>query len=290
MNRCILYLNDEMSDSDKVFGHYSLSHGLHSIFNPDDDQPSATPIFNSERNQLNFSMFSYNPNSRGCGLYLNMPSRINIGNFVVNCHTSCIIVQENNIFKARTFEIYGESEIHANFRRIEVDDLVFASEKGLLQLNSFQISKTAKISLSNGDVILQSENDILLDWQNEQQTFCFASANVKHQSIQDCALAEDATTSKNSNLTTCKGKTTICSNANCGPMPTIQVTQKLGNLYANRLNNAYEDIEYVNDYKTSKGAIYNSGAAFEPNAKSAIDNVRSNAIDDQTDLIFILEM
>ena len=290
MNRCLLYLNEQMQDNDEVFGYYYLSYGLGAIFNSDEQQPSFSSNFDSNKNELNISVLSYNQNTRSCNIHLHMPSAINVANLAVVCHTSCLIVQEYNVLKAQSLEINAESEINANFRRIEVGQLLFAAEKGLLQVNSFLIKNKANINLTNGDVILQSENDILLDWQNEQQTFCFASPSVKHQSIQDCALAEDPTTASKSTLTTCKGKTSICSNPTCGQMPTIAITQKVGNLYANRITNPYEDINYVKNYQISNGAIYTQGVSFEPNSMSAINTAREKAAESDTDQIFILEM
>ena len=60
--------------------------------------------------------------------------------------------------KAKLLEICAESEVNANLRRIEEDQLLFVEEKGVLQVNSFLITNQANINLTNGDFRLQSEN------------------------------------------------------------------------------------------------------------------------------------
>ena len=285
MDKCLLYLNQK-TQNNTIEGSYALSYNLMALIDSTLQQSTFNTIL--DQNQLNISAISSSENDKTCSLYLNIPP---ISNFTIKCFSSCYIIQEYNNVEAKTFSLTSEGYFYSNFRRIEVDDFAFHSEKGVLQLNSFLINKKASIDLKYGDIVLQSEKDLQINWKNEQQTFCFASPFVEHQDINDCALAEDKATSDKANLTTCNGKTTVCATKTCdGAMPTLEISQSLGNLYINRVDDPFQDIEYMPDYQTSNGLIYTNGVAFEPNVIGGIDEIKKESQESGADQIFIIEM
>ena len=289
MNQCLLYLN-EIPQNGSITGSHSISFDLSDLTNTSLVQSSFQSNWDSELKNLNISIISFNENVKSCNLHLNLPPNL-VSTFSIKCEENCYIIQEHHSLQVEKLKIKAKHDIHTNFRRIEVDELNFQADLGVLQLNSFQINKKAHILINNGDIILQSEKDLLLNWKNQQQTFCFASPFVNHESILDCAIADNEETAPNSELTTCKGKTTICASKTCEEnMPTLNISQSVGNLYVNRINEPYKDIEYVEDYQTSKGLIYTKGVSFDPIAIAGIDAVKEEASESGTDQIFIVDI
>ena len=294
LTRCIMYLNQEPKDGE-VWGNYAVSFSLMALFNETLEQSAALFNYDSELKQLNISVTSVKNNIKSCHLNLNLPSKL-IGNLHVECVEKCYINQEYNTVEVDNFEIISEDDVYTNFRRISSKKLSMTADKGILQLNSFLIATSASINLNYGDVILQSESDIELNWKNQQQAFCFAAPSVANTpaELTDCAVSGIPGTADNSEKTTCGGKTLICETEGCTALTIFNVNQLIGNLYVNRVNEPFKDLEYQYDGKIQmnivKGAIYDSGPALEPFLLAGLKDMKAQATDVATDSIFILQL
>ena len=291
LTRCLLVLNENPQDS-LIYGSYYVTFSLSAIFNETLEQSAALFNYDEIKDEYNISVTSIKENMKSCHLYLNIPSNL-INNLRVECFDKCYITQEYHTIQLNSFEMTSDDDIYTNFRRIEANILNYTANRGILQLNSFKISEKAKIDMFYGDVILQSEEDIKLDWQNSQQTFCFASpAAINHDAISSCYIAGNDATKENAGNPKCQGQTNICLTENCAAsMPSFTITQLYGNLYVNRLTAPFIDIEYEKlGYQILSGGIYEQGVAFEPTILAGIEEMKKKADEMKTDAIFIIQM
>ena len=303
LTRCTFEMS-ESQNPEQISGYSYLTYSLGSFYEStvgesnNSTQSSYLINYNESTKELNISMFSMKENSKSCYLLLNIPKNI-IKDINVQCNEKCFIIQEDHIVKTENLNIISDGIVFANFHNVEVENLQFSVFQGGLQLNNFLLGKSADIDLYYGDIVLQSNQDLNVNWKNDQQTFCFASPAVNHQAISHCQISGNSSSksktkneSKNSS-DSCQGQTLICLDENnCSPQKaaSIKTSQLLGNLYINRLDQPYIDIDYVNNILVSKGAIYDEGISFEPYIKEKIQELKEQAMETATDSVFILEI
>ena len=122
-------------------------------------------------------------------LYIEKSNRLNQLEIDCDAYTNCILVQDSSQFMAIQI-IIQNGNIFSNFKNVISNHLTYKSIKGLLQLNKFNI-QSANININYGDIFLQSTNDLILYWTNQQQTFCFASPFFNHLNINNCYIANN---------------------------------------------------------------------------------------------------
>lgn len=300
LTRCIF----EMSENDnpeEIRGYTYITYSLGSFYastvgESNNSTQSAYMIdYNEITKELNISMFSMKENSKSCYLLLSIP-KSSVTDINVQCNEKCFIIQEDHTVRTENLNIISNGIVFANFHNIEIENFKYSVFQGGLQLNKFLLGNSAEIELNYGDIVLQSNQNLNVDWSNEQQTFCFASPIVTHQAISYCQISGNSSSKKNESANSsdsCQGKTLICLDRNdCSSekAASIKTYQLFGNLFINRLNQPYIDIDYVNDVVISKGEIYDKGISFEPYIKEKIIELKEQALETATDSVFILEI
>ena len=289
MTRCMLILN-EKPENFLIKGSFYVTLSISALYNETLSQSSSEISYDEDLNELNISVISVKDNMKSCHLYVNLPEKY-VETLTIQCFERCFITQEFNEVSVGNLRMFSDEDIYTNFRRISANELVFSADKGILQINSFQISSKAEINLNYGDIILQSESDIQLNWENAQKAYCFASPFITHETLESCETSNDTDANTDKNLKICQGKSLICISETCLPNNAVLSTrQLLGNLYVNRIETPFIDIEYTENYTVSKGDIYSQGVSFEPFVLAGVEKAQEKAKETNTDAIFIVEL
>lgn len=128
---------------------------------------------------------------RYCSIKLYVKEGTPLDSLKITC-PNCNITQDNSF----QLEINGELSItgdvvHANFRNIKANSLMYDAITGHLQLNNIDISADSSINMKNeGDIIIQSTNDFKMDVQTNTQAFCFYGPLVTDDSSTNCAIGK----------------------------------------------------------------------------------------------------
>lgn len=285
LTKCLLSLNTVQREGE-VFGSYYVTYSLSALLNETLSQSAFTSFFNESINELNLSIISVKNNIKSCRLSLSLPNTL-IEALTIQCFGKCYITQEYNTVSASHISLISNDDIYTNIRRIETNTFNFKANQGILQLNSFLVKETGVISLNYGDIILLSERDLRLDWTNHQKAFCFAGPSISHKSLTDNCYNDN-----NNDPNPCIGSSFLCESPNCSPISSLKIAQTLGNLYINRIENPFIDLDYnyKGKYEVSKGVIYDKGVSFEPFVLASIEEMKASANEMQTDSIYILQL
>ena len=187
LKNCLVSIHDFDSKSN-IKIHYKYNMKIDPYINSEIEQTYAK--FEKLNSDINIKIFSELTNLYYCKVDIYVEKSIILNKLQLNseAYSKCIIVQDSSQFSASLLTIQN-GNIFSNFRNVVADTFYYKTSKGNLQLNKFKF-RIATIDINYGDIFLQSSNDLILNWKNEQQTFCFSAPYISHQNIQDCYIAE----------------------------------------------------------------------------------------------------
>ena len=189
LKNCMLVVED-YDDPVNILVKYMYYYKIDPFINPEVTQTSAK--FSLSQSTLNIKVYSELSDIE-CKIQILAHKSFDPLQFKLNCqpYSTCLMIQESEQFSAQEMTIQN-GNIYANFKNLVVNSFNFQTTKGNLQLHRFNIG-FAKIELTYGDIFLQnSDQDLSVNWQNQQQAFCFSAPFITHSTIQDCYIAEQS--------------------------------------------------------------------------------------------------
>ena len=190
IKNCMVVIND-YEDPKNLLVKYLFYYKIDPYINSEITQTSAK--FSLDNNNLNIKVYS-ELSELECKIQIFASKNFNPTKFQFNCQQSstCLLIQDSQQFSTKEMFVQN-GNIYANFRNLIANSLQFQTTKGHLQFNKFTIG-LARIELTYGDIFLQSsEQDLSLNWKNQQQAFCFSAPFITHMTMQDCFIAEQST-------------------------------------------------------------------------------------------------
>ena len=111
-----------------------------------------------------------------------------INNFEFNCinDASCVVVSYcQNLHITNLTKVTGYN-LNLNVLSIKTAAIEFSTESGLAQFNHFSISQDSTISLSSGNIILQSVNSFVVDWTSGVPSYCISAPLLNNYNVTGC--------------------------------------------------------------------------------------------------------
>ena len=279
LDNCTLLISDHADPyiENPIYTVYRVPQEL----KVDQDQARISMDMNSD--PQTFSV-SNGLGDRYCWVELFVKKGTQLQSLEINC-PSCNIVQNTSF----PFEVAGDvtikgESIHANFRDLSVGKLDFETKKGYIQLsNIISGSASNKINItSEGDIIIQSTQDLRVQATTEYQAFCFAAPALNLIENTDCAISGDTSTDGNKVYYDCDITYDICTDSSC-TTPTAQylAITPIGNIYANLIPAVDIPVTSQDPYTRAYGQIYDDGIKFSPEADDALSGF-NDLIKDQS--------
>ena len=123
-----------------------------------------------------------------CSLELFISPKATLNSLEIQC-TKCYIIQDSTILSiSNTFLMNGQN-IYANFKNLNAGMINYTSDTGYLSLDYFQVPQGSSNIINmnfDGDIILQSTNGFLLNYESGTNTSCFAGYKASN-TITTCA-------------------------------------------------------------------------------------------------------
>ena len=127
---------------------------------------------------------------RYCLIKLFVKENTPLGSLNIECGR-CNITQDTSfqLEVTNALTMTGD-KIHANFRNVKVGSLNYQSNSGYIQLSNIESASSSNtIDLNfEGDIIIQSTADMIIDATTETQAFCFYAPFVQKQDNFNCAV------------------------------------------------------------------------------------------------------
>ena len=182
INNCTIVIKDP-SNSDTT--DMKLSYRLQT--NPLPTAVSLSQVYFSEQSPGNFYLNLVNGYSFDyCSLEFFVSSKTTLNSLEIQC-TKCYIIQESTILSISNAFILNGQNMYGNFKNINVGTITYTSNTGYLSLDYFQVSPNSRNFITmnvDGDIVLQSNNGFLINYESGTNSFCFAGAKASNSTNQ----------------------------------------------------------------------------------------------------------
>ncbi|KAM3146575.1 hypothetical protein pb186bvf_001544, partial [Paramecium bursaria] len=128
--------------------------------------------------------------SQNCMIKIFIFEKILISNMNLNCSKSCYLVQKSANITYQDININGDL-IESNFKNLEANNINYHSTQGRFQGNRVMFTNFSNINIESGDIIVQTDQEIQLNWTHAIPNYCFSAPAAVNPIVIDCQMPKE---------------------------------------------------------------------------------------------------
>ena len=238
-----------------------------------------TYSFTDSGTKLDYTVQHYD-DIRGCNLYVNLPSDLELAAVNIVCEQQCILIHKTNDLKVANLTITGE-QVSTNFGPMTVRHLDVSAKKGYIQFNDLTLVEGAydrHVHLGTGDILIFTQSSLEVAYLTASENYCLSgqgTSTVKPVMMQPIGKTLSSYVTQLISLKKIftqqwTGTTRVCSDAACS-MPISKITTENfdGNIYVNVLERMSGVVPP--DASVVKGSRYDVNIDLPLSAKMTIE-------------------
>ena len=189
ITNCKLQIFDDLTSENSL----SLKFRIPGAFDFWIDETSS---FNSNKTKDESGLFTYTYNitnllsQESCEIkmLLGKSSTPIINNLFITClpGSDCSIVSYSDKFEVANTTVIHGNEVDLNLKNYVGKSIFYESIYGLAQINDFEISEKSRVNLTNGVIILQSQQNYAINWTSGLPSYCVSAPSTSEPVVTGC--------------------------------------------------------------------------------------------------------
>eukprot|EP01017_Pseudomicrothorax_dubius_P029810 TRINITY_DN3659_c0_g1_i2.p1 TRINITY_DN3659_c0_g1~~TRINITY_DN3659_c0_g1_i2.p1 ORF type:complete len:1194 (+),score=239.90 TRINITY_DN3659_c0_g1_i2:65-3646(+) len=131
-----------------------------------------------------------------CYAKIRLPGKVSFNDLSIHCPDKCSLIQDSKILSIKnTLKISGNN-VALNSRNLKAKSLDFSASIGHFQANFLQLQDNSKITLDDGDIIIQSSEAMQIRFKHSMPSYCFSAPGVTQTTLKGCNIVNNNETPK----------------------------------------------------------------------------------------------
>jgi hypothetical protein len=244
----------------------------------------------SRNGQVSQFTVTHDYSDYSCEIEINWPKNTKLDRLKIDCE-QCTLLAKKTV-DIGTLELRGNI-VNTNFKNLNIDKIDVDIKSGVVQINEASLGSDSTVHIVNGTFLLQTRTDIRMELVSFTDSFCFSAPYTSGVAGVTCATQTitDELIAKLYNMTSynkCTGVVDLCTTAGCTPPKKISLTNLVGSVYGNVLDDP-ASVSVSQNINIASGDVFNGPVNFTRGDYALLINRLSRA-DNSNTLPLILKV
>lgn len=189
IKNCKLQIFDDFKSEKSLSLHFSIPGSFDFWL----DEASS---FESNKTKDESGLYTYTYNitnilsQESCDIrmHLGNSSTPLINNLFITClpGSDCSIISYSDKFEVANSTVIQGNEVELNLKKYVGKSIFYESIYGLAQINDFEISEKSRLNLTNGVIVIQSQQNYAINWTSGLPSYCVSAPSTSTPIVTGC--------------------------------------------------------------------------------------------------------